>query len=182
MGVIISGGNGPAASDVVTTTEERVPVGRLHLSVEFFYRPVAWGMGVVLLSWIGFSHVDLVTAFIVGFCVGLVHDLALYAFGVITYRDKVEAIELEKRFTVGLEHFSKSEWEKAPPIFLDRLRLVPGHSRSLYFAIRCYENLSEWELMERTCQQYLSLHPRNDEVLGLLRRAQEQMNSSSHLS
>ena len=83
---------------------------------------------------------------------------------------------------MGLEHFSKSEWEKAPPIFLDRLRLVPGHSRSLYFAIRCYENLSEWEPMERACHQYLSLHPRDDEVLGLLRRAQEEMNCSSHLS
>jgi len=84
MGVIISGGNGPATSDVVTTTEERVPKGRLHLLVEFFYRPVAWGIGVVLLSWIDFSHIDLVIAFIVGFCVGLVRDLALYAFGVIT--------------------------------------------------------------------------------------------------
>lgn len=155
-------------------TESEANVGWASLIFEILYRPVAWGLGVVLLSWFDFASWDFLTAFIVGFCVGVVHDLALWAFGVINYREKIVATRLEIQFDRGLDYFSKSEWDRALPVFLGRLRLAPGNKKALYFAIRCYEGLCEWGLMEETCQRYLNLYPRDKEVLNLLKRAQEE--------
>ena len=49
--------------------------------------PIGWGAGAMLIAWLGVLDMDLLSAFVLGFIVGLVHDIALVAFGVGKWGD-----------------------------------------------------------------------------------------------
>ncbi|MGY5870905.1 MAG: hypothetical protein RTV72_01530 [Candidatus Thorarchaeota archaeon] len=55
--------------------------------VKWIYPPIGWGVGAVLITWLGVLDMDLLSAFVLGFIVGLVHDIALVAFGVGKWGD-----------------------------------------------------------------------------------------------
>jgi hypothetical protein len=46
-----------------------------------------WATGALLIAYLGVLNMELLPAFILGFCVGLVHDLGLIVFGVGKWGD-----------------------------------------------------------------------------------------------
>ncbi|MHA2065322.1 MAG: hypothetical protein ACXABY_13180 [Candidatus Thorarchaeota archaeon] len=60
---------------------------RKRFVLKWLYPPLGWGLGAALVSWLGLIELDVPTAFITGFIVGLVHDLALAAFGITKWGD-----------------------------------------------------------------------------------------------
>jgi hypothetical protein len=60
---------------------------RARFVLKWTYPPLGWGVGAALVSWLGVIELDVLTAFITGCIVGLVHDLALVAFGVGKWGD-----------------------------------------------------------------------------------------------
>ena len=63
--------------------------------IKWIYPPIGWGVGAMLIAWLGVLEMDLFSAFILGCIVGLVHDIALVAFGVGKWGDSYSD-ELEK--------------------------------------------------------------------------------------
>ena len=55
--------------------------------IKWIYPPLQWATGAVLIAYLGVLDMELIPAFILGFCVGLVHDLGLVAFGVGKWGD-----------------------------------------------------------------------------------------------
>ena len=56
--------------------------------IKWTYPPICWGIGALLVAWVGVLDMDLLSAFILGCIVGLVHDIALVAFGVGKWGDR----------------------------------------------------------------------------------------------
>jgi hypothetical protein len=63
--------------------------------IKWTYPPIGWGVGAMLVAWLDILEMDLLSAFILGCIVGLVHDIALVAFGVGKWGDRYSD-ELEK--------------------------------------------------------------------------------------
>ena len=63
--------------------------------IKWTYPPIGWGVGAMIVTWLGVLDMDLLSAFILGCIVGLVHDIALVAFGVGKWGDHYSD-ELEK--------------------------------------------------------------------------------------
>ena len=55
--------------------------------IKWTYPPLQWGIGALLIAWLGVLDMQLFPAFVLGFCVGLVHDLGLVVFGVGKWGD-----------------------------------------------------------------------------------------------
>ncbi len=55
--------------------------------IKWTYPPLQWGIGAMLIAWLGVLDMELLPAFILGFCVGIVHDIGLVAFGVGKWGD-----------------------------------------------------------------------------------------------
>ena len=55
--------------------------------IKWTYPPLQWGLGALLIAYFGFLNMELFPAFILGFCVGIVHDLAIVAFGLAKWGD-----------------------------------------------------------------------------------------------
>ena len=55
--------------------------------IKWTYPPIQWGIGAVLIAWLGVLDMELLPAFVLGFIVGLVHDLGLVVFGVGKWGD-----------------------------------------------------------------------------------------------
>lgn len=55
--------------------------------IKWTYPPLQWATGALLIAYFGFLDMELLPAFILGFCVGLVHDLGMVAFGVGKWGD-----------------------------------------------------------------------------------------------
>lgn len=55
--------------------------------IKWTYPPLQWGIGALLIAWLGVLDMQLLPAFILGFCVGLVHDLGMVAFGLAKWGD-----------------------------------------------------------------------------------------------
>ena len=55
--------------------------------IKWTYPPLQWGVGALLIAWLGVLDMQLFPAFVLGFCVGLVHDLGMVAFGVGKWGD-----------------------------------------------------------------------------------------------
>ena len=60
---------------------------RRRFILKWTYPPLGWGIGAALVAWLGVIELDISTAFVTGFIVGLVHDLALAAFGIPKWGD-----------------------------------------------------------------------------------------------
>ena len=60
---------------------------RRRFILKWTYPPLGWGLGAALVAWLGVIELDIPTAFVTGFIVGLVHDLALAAFGIPKWGD-----------------------------------------------------------------------------------------------
>ena len=56
--------------------------------MNWLYPPILWGVGAAAIAWMGVLEADIVSAFFLGFIVGIVHDLLLYAYGVPQWRDR----------------------------------------------------------------------------------------------
>lgn len=61
---------------------------RQRFIIKWTYAPTGWGLGALLIAWLGVLEMDLLSAFILGFLVGLVHDIAIVAFGVTRVVDR----------------------------------------------------------------------------------------------
>ena len=61
---------------------------RQRFIIKWTYAPAAWGLGALLIAWLGVLEMDLLPAFVLGFIVGLVHDIAIVAFGVTRVVDR----------------------------------------------------------------------------------------------
>jgi hypothetical protein len=65
--------------------------------IKWTFPPIGWGVGAMLVSWMGVIDMDILSAFFWGCIVGLVHDIALVAFGVGKwgdhYSDELEKLE-----------------------------------------------------------------------------------------
>lgn len=55
--------------------------------IKWTYPPLQWAAGAALLAYFGFLEMALLPAFVVGFIVGLVHDIGLVVFGVGKWGD-----------------------------------------------------------------------------------------------
>lgn len=64
--------------------------------IKWIYPPVGWGIGAALISLMGVLEMDLLSAFFLGFIVGLVHDLALVAFRVGKWGDRYSSESFAK--------------------------------------------------------------------------------------
>ena len=58
--------------------------------IKWTYPPLQWATGAVLLAYFGFLDMALLPAFLIGFMVGLVHDLGLVVFGVGKWGDGIQ--------------------------------------------------------------------------------------------
>ena len=61
---------------------------RQQFIIKWTYPPAGWGLGALLIAWLGVLEMELLSAFILGFIVGLVHDIAIVAFGVTRVVDR----------------------------------------------------------------------------------------------
>ena len=55
--------------------------------IKWTYPPLQWATGAALLAYFGFLEMALLPAFVLGFIVGLVHDIGLVVFGVGKWGD-----------------------------------------------------------------------------------------------
>jgi hypothetical protein len=62
--------------------------------IKWIYPPLQWATGAVLIAWLGVLDMELFHAFILGFIVGLVHDLGLVILGVGKWGDHYQAEDL----------------------------------------------------------------------------------------
>ncbi len=83
--------------------------------------------------------------------------------------------EEEYRFKEGKAYYDDGEWEEALKVFNEILDPDMDHRRALYYAARCYQQLSQWEDMKRYCKRYLELVPNDKEVWELLAEAHKRL-------
>jgi tetratricopeptide (TPR) repeat protein len=147
--------------------------------LQVVYPPVIWGIGAALLAVIGFSNIEVPMAFVIGFCVGLVHDLALVALGVIGYGGWVFANRVWRRLRDGVTKYEEGEWLEALEIFTEILDEVPSYQSALYYAVCCQIELENWEEVERLSEQYLRIYPDEPDVIKAREQARERMTAKN---
>ena len=145
---------------------------------EVIYRPIMWGLGTAALVWIGFSEIDMLTAFFVGLCVGLVHDLYLVSIGVMAYKPRIVGIAYHNKFVEAMKLFEARKWQQALDLLEEILEVDALAKEPLYFAIKCSENLERWDLLSMYSERYLKQYPDDQEVQDRLRLALDWMNNT----
>ncbi len=148
---------------------------RLRVLVQVVYPPVIWGIGAALLAVIGFSDIEIPLAFFIGFCVGLVHDLVLFALGIIGYGSWVFANRVGRRLGDGVRKYDEGKWLEALEIFTEILNQVPDYQSALYYAVCCHIELENWEEVENLSTMYLSVYPNEPDVIKAHDQAKQNL-------
>ncbi|TFF95156.1 hypothetical protein EU546_03785 [Candidatus Thorarchaeota archaeon] len=138
---------------------ERIPIAKRKLLWEYIWRPLQWGIGALLIAVVGVLRMEPVLAFLVGLMVGIVHDGALYAMGVIGYRTKLESHHLMDMFAQAMEMYGKGSYEKAAEVLEEIRRYSPKNSKTLYYLVSCYDRLGWDEKAWAAEQEYMQLSP-----------------------
>lgn len=157
-------------------------VGKRSLVVEIVTRPIGWGCGAVAASVVGLINLDLISAFVLGFIVGIVHDLVLYCLRVIGFSSKIRAIRFEDQFARASRTFSDGNWPDALPLLENLHSSWPSHKGTLYLLIRCYDKARNSDKLKAACYEYMMMRPRQDEIVEIremLGRVQKPMLSVS---
>lgn len=152
-------------------SRSKILISRKRLIYEYIARPIAWGVGSAVLAWVGFVQVDLVWAFLVGLIVGIVHDGALYGWGVISYRRKLESIHIYSMFAKANRYYDDHDWEAALGVLLEIREYAPGYKEGHYLTIRCYDKMDNLEGLIQQGEEYLERYPYDSEVKVLVQHA-----------
>jgi len=142
-------------------------ISKKSLAVEIVTRPIGWGCGAVAASAVGLISLDLISAFVLGFIVGIVHDLALYYLRIIGFSSRIRAIRFEDRFARASRTFADGNWRNALPLLENLHRSWPGHKGALYLLIRCYDKARDSIQLRVACREYMMMRPRQDEILEI---------------
>lgn len=135
------------------------------------YGPIMWGLGVALLALIGFTQLDILTAFFVGFIVGFLHDLALIK--VYEYRNNLELYtHWDLEFHRALKYYEEGDWTSSLKELNSILKMAPDHKRALYYAALCNKELGNWVVFEELCIRYLEFYPEDLDVRDMLEMVQ----------
>jgi hypothetical protein len=116
---------------------------------------------------VGLLDLDLLSAFVLGFVVGLVHDIALYYLHIIGYGARVRGIRYEGQFAIASRMFSRGDWQEALPVVEELHSSWSNHKGALYLLIRCYDRAERWDELIAACNKYMMLHPRQDEIVEI---------------
>ncbi|UCE11435.1 MAG: hypothetical protein JSW61_05760 [Candidatus Thorarchaeota archaeon] len=136
--------------------KREVSIGRKIFG--YAYPPIGWGAGAALLAWIGFAQTDLITAFVVGFLVGVFHDLALIK--IYDYRDNLHVYaQLEGIYNQAMNHYESDQWIEALEKLNEILLQAPDHKRALRYAIECNQQLSRLDDVQELRLQYDEYYP-----------------------
>ena len=125
---------------------------------------------LALSRW-GYLPWDDVTALLLGFFV----PLGVYGFKSINgwYRYKgrygLYAIT-ERNFELALELIEKEEWVEVLRYLDFILKVMPGHTRSLYFSAVCKEQLGDSVGAATSITEYLKGNPSDEEAIVLSER------------
>lgn len=124
---------------------------------------------------------DMLSAFVLGFVVGLVHDVALYLH-IIGYGARVRSIRYETQFAIASRMFSSGDWQEALPVAEELQSSWSNHKGALYLLIRCYDRAERWDEPIAACDKYIMLRPRQDEIVEIQQmreRARQQLRPQS---
>lgn len=128
-------------------------------------------LACLALSRWGYLPWDDVTALLLGFFV----PLGVYGFksinGWYRYQGRYGAYAVtERNFELVLELIDKEEWAEALRYLDYILRVMPGHSRSLYYSAVCKEQLGDSGGASSSIAEYLKGSPSDKEALVLSKR------------
>jgi len=76
----------------------------------------------------------------------------------------------ERNFELALELIEKEEWIEALRYLDYILKVMPGHTRALYYSAVCKEQLSDSSGAATSIAEYLEGNPNDDEALALSER------------
>jgi len=131
---------------------------------------------LALSRW-GYLPFDDLTALLLGFFV----PLGVYGFKTINgwYRYKghygMYAIT-ERNFELALELIEKEEWDESLRYLDYVLKVMPGHTRSLYYSAVCLEQLGDSIGAATSIAEYLKGNPDDEEALVLSERVTSKIN------
>ncbi|MDH4213814.1 MAG: hypothetical protein OEV85_07830 [Candidatus Thorarchaeota archaeon] len=125
---------------------------------------------LALSRW-GYLPWDDVTALLLGFFV----PLGIYGFKSINgwYRYKIRYgtyAVTEKNLELALELIDKEEWKRALRYLNYILKIMPGHTRALYYSAVCKEKLGDPIGANTSIGEYLKNNPSDMEALALSER------------
>ncbi len=83
--------------------------------------------------------------------------------------------KMEREFEEGKALFDNGEYREALEVFEKLLGPKKDHKRALYYAARCHEHLSTWDVVKQYSQLYLRLQPRDREVWLMLANAHKRL-------
>jgi tetratricopeptide (TPR) repeat protein len=125
---------------------------------------------LALSRW-GYLPWDDATAVLLGFFV----PLGVYGFksinGWYRYKSRYGMYAVtEKNLELALELIKEEEWKRAL-IYLDYiLKIMPGHTRALYYSAVCKEELGDSANASARIAEYLKINPEDREALALSER------------
>jgi hypothetical protein len=142
-----------------SSERHRIPIAKRQLIWEYIWKPVQWGLGALLIAVAGILQMTPALAFLVGLMVGIVHDGALYAMGVIGYRTKLESQHLMDMFAEAMEMYEKGKYEKAAQELEEIRHYSPRSRQTLHYLMSCYDRLGWTERALAVEQEYMRLTP-----------------------